>query len=172
MMTIPRELTFADGRIVQSPVREIAEYYTDDVYYKGQKVHEKTGFKGINGRMLDMTVEIADGDFDEFKICFAENERFRSWLIYNNVKKELEINRLYSGMNRDTIGVRKVRLRYPKESLKLRFILDKYSAEIFINDGSQVLSMTCYTPLDADGISFECDGDTAINIEKHGIFVR
>ncbi len=172
MMTIPRELTFADGRIVQSPVREIAEYYTDDVYYKGQKVHEKTGFQGINGRMLDMTVEIADGDFDEFKICFAENERFRSWLIYNNVKKELEINRLYSGMNRDTIGGRKVRLRYPKESLKLRFILDKYSAEIFINDGSQVLSMTYYTPLDADGISFECDGDTVINIEKHGIFVR
>lgn len=75
---------------MQSPVREIAEYYTDDVYYKGQKVHEKTGFQGINGRMLDMTVEIPDGDFDEFKICFAENERFRSWLIYNNVKKNLK----------------------------------------------------------------------------------
>ena len=137
-----------------------------------QGVHDAVGQLRLSGGEQDMTVEIADGDFDEFKICFAENERFRSWLIYNNVKKELEINRLYSGMNRDTIGVRKVRLRYPKESLKLRFILDKYSAEIFINDGSQVLSMTYYTPLDADGISFECDGDTVIDIEKHGIFVR
>ena len=87
-------------------------------------------------------------------------------------KNEIEINRLYSGMNRDTIGTRKVKVRYPKQSLKLRVILDKYSVEIFVNDGSQVLSMTYYTPVEADEISFECNNTAVINIEKHGISVR
>lgn len=51
-------------------------------------------------------------------------------------------------------------------------ILDKYSAEIFVNDGSQVLSMTYYTPVEADEISFECDKRAVIDIEKHAISVR
>ena len=107
-----------------------------------------------------------------FKINFAKNDKFSSSIIYDKSKNEIEINRLYSGMNRDTIGTRKVKVRYPKQSLKLRVILDKYSVEIFVNDGSQVLSMTYYTPVEADEISFECNNTAVINIEKHGISVR
>ena len=50
--------------------------------------------------------------------------------------------------------------------------MDKYSVEIFVNDGLQVLSMTYYTPVEADEISFECNNTAVINIEKHGISVR
>ena len=172
MMTVPRELKLNNGRIVQNPVREIKDYYTDEVVYKGQNVERECSFEGIAGRVLDMTVEIKDGDYDEFKINFAKNDKFSSSITYNKSKNEIEINRLYSGMNRDTIGTRKVKVKCPKQSLKLRVILDKYSAEIFVNDGSQVLSMTYYTPVEADEISFECDKRAVIDIEKHAISVR
>ena len=33
--------------------------------------------------------------------------------------------------------------------LRMRLVLDKYSAEIFANDGEQVMTSTFYTPLDA-----------------------
>ncbi len=49
--------------------------------------------------------------------------------------------------------------------LKLRIILDRFSAEVFVNDGEQVLSMTFYTPLSADGISFEAKGKALIDVE-------
>ena len=55
--------------------------------------------------------------------------------------------------------------------MKLRFVLDKYSAEIFVNDGEQVLSSTFYTPMDAEEIHFGCDGVAVTNIEKHAIAV-
>lgn len=172
MMTVPREIKLIDGRIIQNPVREIKKYYTDSINYVEQTVEGECSFQKINGRVLDMTVEIKDGDYDEFKINFAKNDKFSSSIIYDKSKNEIEINRLYSGMNRDTIGTRKVKVRYPKQSLKLRVILDKYSVEIFVNDGSQVLSMTYYTPVEADEISFECNNTAVINIEKHGISVR
>lgn len=108
------------------------KYYTDSINYVEQTVEGECSFPKINGRVLDMTVEIKDGDYDEFKINFAKNDKFSSSIIYDKSKNEIEINRLYSGMNRDTIGTRKVKVRYPKQSLKLRVIFDKYSVEIFV----------------------------------------
>ena len=172
MMTIPRELKIVNDRLIQNPIHEIEKYYTDNVNYTKQKIAGNCRLNEVDGRILDMTVEIEDGDFNLFKISFAQNDKYSSSISYDRTKNEIEINRLYSGMVRDTIGVRKVPLRQKKESLKLRFILDKYSAEIFVNDGSQVLSMTFYTPLEADEISFYCDKTAFIDVEKHNISVK
>ena len=75
-------------------------------------------------------------------------------------------------MARDTAAIRKVWMRYPKDTLKLRILLDKYSAEIFVNDGTQVLSTTLYTPSEAGQIIFECDGSAKISVTKHAIAVQ
>lgn len=50
-------------------------------------------------------------------------------------------------------------------------ILDKYSMEVFLNDGQQVFSTTFYTSLEADQISFVCDGKAIVNLEKYDIVV-
>ena len=50
--------------------------------------------------------------------------------------------------------------------LKLRIILDRYSAEVFANDGEQVLSASYFTDLAADGISFVSEGKYRMNITK------
>ena len=46
----------------------------------------------------------------------------------------------------------------------LRLILDRFSAEVFVNDGEQVLSATLYTDLSADGVSFFADGGVRLNV--------
>ena len=61
---------------------------------------------------------------------------------------------------------RKCKVEDNNRKVKLRIILDKYSAEVFINDGEKVMTMTMYTDLSADGISFECDGKAVVNITK------
>jgi len=55
--------------------------------------------------------------------------------------------------------------------MKLRLILDKYSAEIFVNDGLQILSTTFYTPRDAETVSFLCDGTASVIIQKYTLAV-
>ena len=171
MMTLPRELKLADGKLIQTPVREIQNYYADTVTVEKQDISGKITFEGIHGRVLDMTVEILSGEYSEFSIDFAQNERFYTRLVYLKNKNILELDRTYSGMARDTSSIRKVPVRYPKDTLKLRLILDKYSAEIFINDGMQVLSMTFYTPVEADQISFACEGNACVSVTKHAICV-
>ncbi len=171
MMTLPRELRIENGRLLQSPVREIEKYRVNPVRYDNRTIAGKCRLPDISGRSLDLTVEIRDGDYHEFTIRFAQNERFNTSLAYCKEKQMLELDRTYSGMVRDTIAQRRVKVKNPKETLKLRFILDKYSAEVFVNDGEQVLSTTFYTSLDADEISFECDGTAVTAIEKYTISV-
>lgn len=43
--------------------------------------------------------------------------------------------------------------------------------DLFLNDGQQVLSSTFYTPIEADGIRFACDGKAVVNIQKYDIVV-
>ena len=48
-------------------------------------------------------------------------------------------------------------------------IIDKYSVEIFANDGEQVMTSTFYTPLDAQDITLSSKGKSILSIEKHKI---
>ena len=48
-------------------------------------------------------------------------------------------------------------------------ILDKFSVELFVNDGEQTFSATFYTPMDAQDIVFVCDKTVIANIEKYTI---
>lgn len=171
MMTLPRELRIENGKILQSPVREIEKYYINPVFYDNKEISGKCQLQEVSGRVLDLTVEISEGDYKEFTIRFAQNEHFNTSLTHFKEKNVLELDRTYSGMVRDTIALRRVKVKNPKETLKLRLILDKYSAEVFVNDGEQVLSTTFYTPLEAEEISFECDGTAVTTIQKYTISV-
>lgn len=172
MMTLPRELRIENEKILQSPVREIEEYHRNRVSYDNKMISGRCQLPGVSGRVLDMTVEIHEGNYNEFSICFAQNDLFHVSLTYFKKKNMLEIDRTYSGMVRDAIASRKVKVKYPKDKITIRMILDKFSAEIFINDGEQVLSTVYYTPLEAEAISFECDGTAQISIQKNDISVE
>ena len=54
-------------------------------------------------------------------------------------------------------------------NLKLRFILDRSSIELFINDGSKTATTVIPTPVEADEILFHSDGNAVIRVEKYDI---
>ena len=171
MMSLPRELCIVNGKMIQQPVREIEKYHTNAVIYEQKELTGECFLPEIKGRKLDMTVEIVNGDYKTFSICFAQNEQFKTSLTYDREKNVLELDRTLSGMVRDAIAFRRVKVKYPKEEMKFRLILDKYSAEIFVGDGEQVLSTTFYTPLEAEEISFVCDGTAVTTIRNYTISV-
>ena len=52
--------------------------------------------------------------------------------------------------------------------IKLRLILDRFSAEIFVNDGEHVMTVNdLYQILEADGISFFADGKVEMDVTKY-----
>lgn len=171
MMTVPRELEFVQGKLIQRPVREIANYHKNSVSYEHECIRGECKLQGISGRIIDMTVEVLEGDFNEFSVSIARNEQYHTEFTVNKKKRIIEIDRTYSGMVRDTIAIKKVKLKSTANQLKLRFILDRYSFEVFLNDGEQVFSTTLYTPQEAEEIRFFCDGVATVNIDKHDIVV-
>ena len=51
----------------------------------------------------------------------------------------------------------------------MRLILDRFSAEVFVNDGEQVMTATIYTEPGADGITFFADGEAVMDVVRYGL---
>ena len=171
MMTLPRELQYKNGQIYQYPVRELEKYHKNKCIYQNMEIENNVQLENIRGRMIDLTVEIKNGEYDEFQIELAHNKEYTTNFVYNRRKQLIEIDRTYSGVTKDVVCQRKVKISSQKEDLKLRFILDRCSIELFINDGQQVATTAISTPQEADEIIFTCDGSAVVNIEKYDIVV-
>lgn len=174
MMTVPRELTLKNGRIYQQPVRELEQYRSNPVEYTDHLITETTALEGIRGRILDLQIEITRFDFEHFQIRFAKNDDYEMMLGYNAVRQCLTVDRTHSGLERDVVCRRKmeaapISLEDGSEVLKLRLLLDKYSVEVFVNDGEKTMSSIFYTPMEADEIIFDTDGIACINVMQYTI---
>lgn len=169
MMTVPRELSLINGHLYQRPVRELENYLVNPIHYQNTEISGEVSLPGIKGRVLDLSAEVLSGDFKKLSIHIAHNDEYTTCFTYNSEEQSIEFDRTYSGMRRDVVSQRKMKIDNPQSTLKLRIILDKYSAELFINDGYQTFSATFYTPLEADEIVFKCDGKAILNIEKSDI---
>lgn len=169
MMTVPRELSLINGHLYQRPVRELEDYLVNPVHYQNTEISGEVSLPGIKGRVLDLLAEVLSGDFKKLSIHIAHNDEYTTCFTYNSEEQSIEFDRTYSGMRRDDVSQRKMKIDNPQSTLKIRLILDKYSAELFVNDGYQTFSATFYTPLEADEIVFKCDGKAILNIEKSDI---
>ena len=169
MMTLPRELELKDGQIWQRPVRELEHYHKNSCRYEKEIIEGEKTLTGISGRTIDLTVTVDDGEYTDFSMELACNEEYGTSYIYHRASGILEIDRTYCGVTKDIVCVRKIKIQDTQRPLKLRFVLDHQSIELFINDGQQTATTAICTPLEADGIRFFSDKAAAIDVEKHDI---
>ncbi len=171
-MTLPRELSIRDNRVIQTPIRELEQLHGRRVAYQDVPIQEETTLRGIFGRTIDMTVTVkplTENSYSQFRMKVASGSQHYTSITYTPQTSILRISRDHSGSNRDFVHVRECFVREKDNTLKLRVILDRNSAEIFVNDGEQVLTLTFYTPLSANGISFQFLGKGLISVEKYDI---
>ena len=145
------------------------EYYGDTVKYEKITIDKEVSLEGINGRVLDMTLDIDASKAEEFEIKFAKNNEYETIIRYYSKRNTIEFDRSYSGKYGDILHKREMKVKDNDGKLRMRLVLDKYSAEIFANDGEQVMTSTFYTPLDAQDITLSSKGKSILSIEKHKI---
>ena len=172
-MTIPRELSVRDDRLIQNPVRELERYRVNPVTYRDILLTEEVSLEGVRGRILDMTVSVqpaSESGYRRFKVRLAKDGERETTVQYEPETSVIQIDRSRCGAPYDIVHVRKFLARFREGKLKLRFIMDRGSLEIFVNDGEQAASLLLYTPESADSISFEAEGGVArMDIEKYGL---
>ena len=169
-MSLPRELSIKNGRLYQQPLRELEGLRCNRAAYKNVVFHETTVLPGIKGRRIDMELSLAPGDaermYEKFAVRFAQNDRYYTAFSVRPKESVLKIDRKFSGTRKAIIHQRRSLVNAKNGELKLRLILDRFSAELFINDGEQTMTAVIYTDLDADGISFYADGSVRMDIVK------
>lgn len=173
-MTLPRELSIRNGRLYQSPIRELEKYRSNCVSYKNVPVSGEVKLDGIEGRVVDMEITIRPKDqggmFHKFSVIFAQNENFHTKLSYRPYEATLKFDRKYSGSRSAFVHQRRCEVENHAGELKLRMILDRYSMEVFVNDGEKTITATVMTDPSAQGISFWADGDVVMDITKYDLF--
>ena len=169
MMTIPRELQIKGGRLYQNPIRELEQYRREKIQYDGVKIREKQSLEGIKGRQIDLALEIRGEAYDKFRIYLAMDEKHHTDVIYDRREGILTFDRRYSGDRRDRIHTREMTVEEKDGKLKLRILVDKYSVEIFVNDGEKAMSSLTYTGLEAEGIAFEARGEGEVSVCQYNM---
>lgn len=171
-MTLPRELTIRDGRLIQNPVRELENYRRSPVLLRSIPVSGEVNLPGIQGRTLDMTVTvhpIGNESYRWFRIRVAKDGAHETIVRYRPDQGTVKIDRTRSGLTHDIVHTRSFLVRYQGGEIKLRLILDRYSLEVFVNDGEQAASAVIYTRQEADAISFEAGGTVLMDVEKYDL---
>jgi len=173
-MSVPRELSLKDGRLYEQPVRELIDMYQDTVIYKDVVIGtgESVALEGVRGRCVDMTIHVRPADpghvFHRFSVRFAQKDRLRTAVSFRPHEKSVKVDRKYSGSCRAFVHQRRCLVEGSSDGvITLRLVLDRFSAEVFINDGRYVMSAAIFTDLAAEGISFFADGEAVIDVESH-----
>lgn len=171
-MSIPRELSIREGRLYQQPVRELEQYRCNRVSYQNVLLTSETNLHRVEGRMVDMTVEIRPAErelYHSFRVNVAKDGEYVITIRYRPDTSILKIDRTRSGSNADVVHTRSLLVRPQDGQLKLRILLDRYSVEVFVNDGEQAVSVAIFTRQSANAISFDAIGSVLMDVEKYDI---
>ena len=121
---------------------------------------------------VDLQMALKGKEYGKFRIKLAADEKHYSEIIYDRDEKTLTFDRTHSGFKKDTISTRSMYVSDKKDVIKLRILVDRFSVEIFVNDGEQVMTSLIYTPVDASGICFASNGKTYLDVTKYDIEVK
>ena len=175
-MSIPRELSIRDGRLVQKPVRELEAFRKNRMEYRGIDVNGEITLPGIRGRCAELFVTIRPADpeklFQKFTLFFAKNENYWTSISFRPYESTVKIDRKFSGMRRAVIHQRRCLMEGTGGELSMHVIIDRYSVEAFLNDGEKVMTATFFTDPAADGISFSASGDAVMDVVFYDFFLN
>ena len=175
-LSLPRELFWQEARLCQRPVAELTAARRKTAEHRAVSLTaEPTFLAGVRGRILDVELDVTPApDCRRFGVRVACGEEQYAELRFDFSDRLLRLDRRFAGGVRDAAELREVPLCTPLHAghWRLRMVLDRFSAEFFVEDGAQVLSMTLYVPpLSNDGICFFSTGDCRLNVAAYTLSV-
>ncbi|MGG5255302.1 glycoside hydrolase family 32 protein [Neobacillus sp. SM06] len=160
-LTLPRELSIKEGKLIQQPVKELQTLRGQQYEANAVLADESRGFAGFSGTAYELIAEFADFDASKFGIEFRVGKDEKTVVQYDAVQKKVILDRTNSGevVGEDYGTVRKCSLDAPV--IKFHLFVDVSSVEIFINDGEEVFTSRIFPKEDSHGIRFFATGGKA-----------
>ena len=167
MMTFPRELRLREGRLYQTPVGELEAYRGPAVVHTGVSLSGERTLPGVEGRHCDLIVTVRPGALcREFSLRLASGVCLRWKPEAGTLDMERE------GFPPEMLSRRSFAVAPRNGALKLRVLLDDWSAEVFVNDGAQAATCVFYTDPGRGDILFSAQGQAEADVEFYPLRVE
>lgn len=161
-MTIPRQLTLMDGKIISQPVPEFKTLRMNETTFENVAIKGEQSLEGINGDCYELEVTIQPKKASTFGLKVRVNEELNEETVftYHVAEKTLTFDRNKAGKGPG--GIRKAPVALKDESISLRLFVDKSSVEVFVHEGDQVMTGRIYPSEHSVGIHFFSDDEMEI----------
>ncbi|CAJ1002308.1 glycoside hydrolase family 32 protein [Brevibacillus aydinogluensis] len=153
-LTLPRELTIQNGKLIQRPVKELEALRQDAVHVKDTLHNEQKRYDGFNGTCYELICEFTNMEAEEVGIEFRSSDEEKTVISYNRHKQKVTLDRTYSGeVPAKKYGTTST-CRVEGNAVKLHLFVDTSSVEIFINDGMEVFTSRIFPSPESTKICF------------------
>lgn len=153
-LTLPRELTIKDNKLLQKPVKELELLRSNKVEVNGVLRNETKSFGDFTGTVYEMICEISSENAEEFGIEFRTNETNKTVIKYDSNLKKIIFDRSQSGAVFATEYGTTRACAFDGDKITFHLFVDQSSVEIFINDGEEVFTSRIFPDSNDDGIRF------------------
>lgn len=154
-MTLPRSLTYKDGHIYQSPIKEINNYLKDTITLNDFSLNDEDkdtpSFYGNKGR-VSFTLNLDSLASSEAGVKLLQGGKYYTKVYYDKADDLVVFDRENCGGAMS--GKRYCKLPHADGKIKFEIFLDVNSIEVFLNDGYYTMTGTTFSDPDNDGLSF------------------
>ena len=137
--TFPRELFVKDGNLHQRPVREIENYYRPPVSVTHTSDGETAFVPELDGTCMNLQLEFSPSDGAGATV-FADGAGKGLGIFYRQGRLYLDRSAVYPGSFPDSALITSVPAPLIDGKVKIRLLLDKISAEVFVADGRYAMT--------------------------------
>ncbi|WP_408010247.1 sucrose-6-phosphate hydrolase [Pseudalkalibacillus sp. A8] len=158
-LTLPRELTVENGKLLQKPIQELKKLRKEKSVFEATIANETV--KAFTGTSFELICEMAVDDSDIFGIEFRAKGDEKTIVKYDAKKKKIILDRMLSGQPvGEAYGTRR-QCSLAGSKIKFHLFVDISSVEIFVNDGEEVFTSRIFPKADSNEIRFFADGGRA-----------
>ncbi|PLT33413.1 sucrose-6-phosphate hydrolase [Bacillus sp. V5-8f] len=166
-LTLPRELSVKNEKLVQKPVKELELLRKQELAATFVADNEAKSLEGFTGTRFELRCEISDFSAEEFGIEFRASGDEKTVIKYDAIQKTAVLDRSVSGAQ---VGVEHGTTRscsVDADKIVFHLFVDTSSVEIFLNDGEEVFTSRIFPDAGSDQIHFYAkNGNATFNTRK------
>ncbi|OWR28111.1 sucrose-6-phosphate hydrolase [Saccharibacillus sp. O23] len=165
-LTLPRELSVRNGRLIQRPAESLNALRGEERLFASKLRDERRSFENAEGTAYELSLTVGgltDADKAgtvgiEFRVGGDE----RTVLSYDTRTGRVMLDRSASGVPvNPAYGTTRSCTLNPTDRIEFRLFVDVSSVEIFVGDGEEVFTARLFPDPSSTGIAFFANGGSA-----------
>lgn len=164
-LTLPRELNLINGKLIQTPVRELENLRGACREESFEIENQEKIIEGFNEKAYELICDFKKFHGNTVGIKLKKGTDEETLFYYDIANNKLVLDRSKSGVEFAIEYGTKRKCHYNGDTLKLQIFVDISSIEIFVNDGLEVFTARIFAKDTSTGLSIFSDNKALVDLK-------